>query len=70
MKRKRVEEDILRVLRLRIKSWLRKPSKIAITAIKRLLRKLHQISLERLYSAGNQKGGLGNWAIQKKVHHN
>jgi len=54
-KRRRVEEDILRILRLRIKLWLRKPSKIAITAIKSLLRKLYKVSLERLYSASNQK---------------
>ena len=47
---------------------MRKPSKIAITAIERLSRKLHQISLERLFSAGKERKNLKNWVIQKKVH--
>ena len=38
----------MRLLRLRIKLELRKPSKVAITAIKKLSRKLDKISVERL----------------------
>ena len=59
-RRMRVEGDILRLPSCRMKSWLRKLSKIAILPILRLLKKLSQIFLPRQWREELHKSNLKN----------